>query len=342
MRAELNRLGRAGPKAGSAGTAAGEALLAAGAEQEQQLVHEMESLHPQRMNKGGALSEYINNSSASNAGALVEAAEEAVMVELAQEFAPFDFDVIASGAKALAQQQLASAPAGTESAPTSGKQAAQNSKPASSLLIKAQAQDSTQSPLAAKLAALYDHKNPVRQSYLRAKYQMYVNEQIRASFATTILLASQRLQEVQAGRERFYQEAAGIASQYATDLKSSKAYNFTEPAQKLDQTTAKALEILQRLDEFNPQSKDVKNYNDELRLQVSLLQAQKTRGRAPAKAGEQIRYVLDQMERNGVEADITTHSVLFKKNVLLEGLDEATVNLHRVNQLSSVGRYSEI
>ena len=48
------------------------------------------------------------------------------------------------------------------------------------------------------------------------------------------------------------------------------------------------------------------------------------------------------MESNGVKADITTHSLLFKKNVLLERLDEATVNLHRVNQLSSFGRYSEI
>jgi hypothetical protein len=160
---------------------------------------------------------------------------------------------------------------------------------------------------------------------------MYVNEQIRASFATTILLASQRLQEVQAGRERLHQEAASITQEYTADFKTSKAYNFTEPAQKADQATVKALEILQRLDEFDPQSQDVKNYNDELRLHVSLLKAQKTRGRAVTKAADQIRYVLDQMESNGVKGDITTHSVLFKKNVLLEGLDEATVNLHRVN-----------
>jgi hypothetical protein len=99
----------------------------------------------------------------------------------------------------------------------------------------------------------------------------------------------------------------------------------------VDQTTVKALEILQRLDEFDPQSQNVQNYNEELRLHVSLLKAQKARGRTVTKAAEQIRYVLDQMESNGVKGDIATHSVLFKKNVLLEGLDEATVNLHRVN-----------
>jgi hypothetical protein len=61
---------------------------------------------------------------------------------------------------------------------------------------------------------------------------MYVNEQIRASFATTILLATQRLQEVQAGRERFYQEAAGIASHYTSDIKSSLGYDLAEQAQR--------------------------------------------------------------------------------------------------------------
>ena len=48
------------------------------------------------------------------------------------------------------------------------------------------------------------------------------------------------------------------------------------------------------------------------------------------------------MESSGVKADITTHSLLLKKNVLLERHDDATINLHRVNQLSSIGRYSEI
>jgi len=61
------------------------------------------------------------------------------MMELAQEFAPFDLDVITSGAKAIAQQHLASATAGSGAAPTTGKQETQNSKPATSLQIKEQA-----------------------------------------------------------------------------------------------------------------------------------------------------------------------------------------------------------
>ena len=57
---------------------------------------------------------------------------------------------------------------------------------------------------------------------------MYVNEQIRATFATTILAAKQRLVEVQQRREQFYREAAGIAQKYTTDVKSTKAYDFKE------------------------------------------------------------------------------------------------------------------
>ena len=73
---------------------------------------------------------------------------------------------------------------------------------------------------------------------------MYVNEQIRASFATTILLATQRLQEVQVGRDRFEQDANAIASNYTADVKATPAYDFMEQAEKSDQQTAKALKIL--------------------------------------------------------------------------------------------------
>ena len=48
------------------------------------------------------------------------------MVQLAQDFTPFDFDLITSGAKALAQEYLTSAPAGSGAAPNTGKQEAQN------------------------------------------------------------------------------------------------------------------------------------------------------------------------------------------------------------------------
>ena len=80
------------------------------------------------MNKGGVLSEYINKSSNGSAAA---AAEDAVMVELAQEFKPFDFDLITSGAKALAQEYLPPAADGAGAA--TGKQDAQNLDKASSL-----------------------------------------------------------------------------------------------------------------------------------------------------------------------------------------------------------------
>jgi glucan biosynthesis protein len=94
----------------------------------------MESLYPDRMNKDGVLSKYINKSSSStDTGAEAVAAEEEVMMELAQQFAPFDFDLIASRAKAVAQQHLASAPASAGAAPTPSELEARISKPASSL-----------------------------------------------------------------------------------------------------------------------------------------------------------------------------------------------------------------
>ena len=63
------------------------------------------------------------------------------MIELAQEFAPFDLDLITSRAKALAQQQLASAATGTGAAPSKDRQEVQSTKPASSLQIKEQTQN---------------------------------------------------------------------------------------------------------------------------------------------------------------------------------------------------------
>lgn len=65
MKAEVTRMDRKGSKAKGSGAAAGEALLAAGIEQERALIHEMESRYPERMNKGGVLSDYINRGSGS-------------------------------------------------------------------------------------------------------------------------------------------------------------------------------------------------------------------------------------------------------------------------------------
>ena len=94
-------------------------------------MHAMESLYPEKMNKGGVLGEYINKSS--SASALTTAAEEAVMAELAQEFAPFDLDLITSGAKARAQQELGASAAGTVAAPEAGKQEGSTTRPTTSL-----------------------------------------------------------------------------------------------------------------------------------------------------------------------------------------------------------------
>ena len=125
---------RKGGKVKGSGAAAGEALLVAGIERERALIHEMESRYPERMNKGGVLSDYINRGSGSvYTGAEATAAEEAAMAELAQRFEPFDFDLISSRAQAVALKQASDAPAGSGAAPTPGTAEAEISKPISSL-----------------------------------------------------------------------------------------------------------------------------------------------------------------------------------------------------------------
>lgn len=62
----------------------------------------------------------------------------------------------------------------------------------SSEIIKA-VQEQSLTPEEAKLSMLYDNVTPARQNYLRAKYQMYVNRQMRMDFAEKILGTKQAL-----------------------------------------------------------------------------------------------------------------------------------------------------
>ena len=56
----------------------------------------------------------------------------------------------------------------------------------SSEIIKA-AQEQSLSPEEARLSLLYDNATPARENYLRAKYQMFVNRQLRMDFAEKVL-----------------------------------------------------------------------------------------------------------------------------------------------------------
>ncbi len=51
---------------------------------------------------------------------------------------------------------------------------------------------------------------------------------------------------------------------------------------------------------------------------------------------------MQQLDANTVKPDITTQSLLFTSNVLLDQIDEANISLFKVNQLGAVAHYSEI
>ena len=51
---------------------------------------------------------------------------------------------------------------------------------------------------------------------------------------------------------------------------------------------------------------------------------------------------MQQLDANKVKPDITTQSLLFTSNVLLDQIDEANINLFKVNQLGAFAHCSEI
>ena len=51
---------------------------------------------------------------------------------------------------------------------------------------------------------LHNPRNEIRQAYLRAKYQMYVNEQMRQTLASKILVAKDKLQSLNLAKENLY------------------------------------------------------------------------------------------------------------------------------------------
>jgi len=100
----------------------------------------------------------------------------------------------------------------------------------------------------------------------------------------------------------------------------------------------KAAKIAKRLHKFDPKSTEVSNYNEELRMQVSMLGDSKNK----KTVEKQIEYVLERMEANKVSPDMTTHSILFDKSLQDNNVDQANVHFRQVAQSMAVERHSEI
>lgn len=67
-------------------------------------------------------------------------------------------------------------------------------------------------------------------------------------------------------RERFIISSENQAKRFASDVPPLKIFDFIEHEKLVSKKINKSAQIVARLEEFDPNSKNVKNFNDELRL----------------------------------------------------------------------------
>lgn len=214
----------------------------------------------------------------------------------------------------------------------------------SSEIIKA-AQEQKLTPDEARLSLLYDNVSPVRQNYLRAKYQMYLNRQLRMDFAEKVLSTKQALSMLKQEREAFYDKAHKTVKQYCSDVVPRRVHDFIERGagkstdSKID-TQLKVKDMIDRMQKFDPTSSDIMNYNDELRLQLAILGAQTINDQSLVQS--QVNFISEQMKENQVSHDAQTESLMFQLNVGLGKLERANQNLRNVLKTPSATQYTQI
>lgn len=77
-------------------------------------------------------------------------------------------------------------------------------------------------------------------------------------------------------------------------------------------------------------------------MQIYILEKRLNQGYKVDRENQQLNFVLYRLQKNGVKADITTHSLLFSKNVLQNQIDQANLNLLEVNKLGTFTHHREI
>ena len=118
------------------------------------------------------------------------------MDALAETFGQFDLAFIGGPRVALPVEYTGAA--STPSAVLPHLERAQSSSQ-----IKEAAKLQELSPQDQQLANLYNPENPLRESYLRTKYQMFVNKHIRYNLASKIIRAKDQLGDLQHVRAKF-------------------------------------------------------------------------------------------------------------------------------------------
>jgi len=199
------------------------------------------------------------------------------MEALAEGFGEFDLAYVA-GAKA----DPALAYTGRASTPPAAIPDVHKAQSSSQIVeaARTQARNSQEQ----QFADLYDPHNPLRESYLRAKYQMFVNKRIRQNLASKLETARSEFEGLQHGATRFQSRCDNLSKRFATDVVPRKVHDFIKMEKDIQgqEKPGKAPSAADRQGKFDPNSKSVSNYNAELKLQVGLLSSEVQKGKVDA------------------------------------------------------------
>ena len=76
-------------------------------------------------------------------------------------------------------------------------------------------------------------------------------------------------------------------------VSTQKSFDFIGHEKSVSTQIQKMMNATQRIQDFNPKSKDVENYNEELRMLVANMED-------GDNVSSQVKYVLEAMEHNSV------------------------------------------
>lgn len=118
---------------------------------------------------------------------------------------------------------------------------------------------------------------------------MFINEQTKTQLAVKILNARDMLNTVREKYNQLLKSEVEHSAQFSGAVPVNKHFDFMRFNANLRDPVNKARAITNRLEKFNPNSLNIENYNEELRLQLNLLETLRE-GQKPNL--KQIKYIL--------------------------------------------------
>ena len=95
--------------------------------------------------------------------------------------------------------------------------------------------------------------NPIKEQYLQAKYQMFVNQKLKQDLAEKMLIAKSKLGQVNEMRTQYSEKARSLSQKFASTVPAKAVFEFSEQDKKLEQ----AAQVADRINEFDPNSRQI-------------------------------------------------------------------------------------